>query len=577
MKIIINAIKEWVDAKISRSVAGLATEEYVDQQIESIPVDELATEEYVDQQIESIIGVEIVQSDWNANDETSNAYIKNRPFYEGIAEVVILPETTISADNLSAKLNQSLIKGQTYRIIWNGIEYNCVARDYDGCLMLGNNAIYEYDNGIETDTGEPFAMDVNGDDLRLHIYTNDETATLTIMGLGKKTYKIDKKYLPDDINLGLLKTGTQLNLPTQHTWSSIVYGNGTFVVAATDYNNVFYSYDGINWNEAETGSSKAFMNVSYANGMFFASEINSGNSFGEIFYSYDGINWHEAVGGAHDAIDKRTSSVAYGNGVFVAAPTGGVSAPYSYDGINWKASKMQNNHSLSSVAYGNGMFVAVGNLDAIYSYDGINWNENQIAKYGGIWSHIVYGNGMFVAVGSGDSEIAYSYDGINWNTKGLTNSAFTDLIYENGMFIATVTDGRVFYSYDGVDWNVANHNYSNSDCWDYSLTSVAYGNDMFVAISDNQSILITSIDGINWNDISEWNDVELLHDGNHVLKPVAKAIKKYINIESIFGIETYEVGQIPVVKSVDNNGKPIVWETASFGAVTNDEIDALFQ
>jgi hypothetical protein len=42
-------------------------------------------------------------------------------------------------------------------------------------------------------------------------------------------------------------------------------------------------------------------------------------------------------------------------------------------------------------------------------------------------------------------------------------------------------------------------------------------------------------------------------------------------------IETAEVGQAIVVKSVDENGKPIEWETATFSTVAIDEINALFQ
>lgn len=94
-----------------------------------------------------------VQADWNETDETSPAFIKNKPDISGgsgggSAEKEILPETTITLateDNPVYEDSQfayfavdgdpictaikSLVAGETYQIVWNGTEYSCVATD----------------------------------------------------------------------------------------------------------------------------------------------------------------------------------------------------------------------------------------------------------------------------------------------------------------------------------------------------------------------------------------------------------------------------------------------------------------
>ena len=87
-----------------------------------------------------------------------------------------------------------IVEGQKYIVIYNGTEYECIARNYDGYLMLGNNAIYEYDGDINIDTGEPFAIEWYGEALEGSGYSNkDIQHTIQI----KSIRTLDLQYLPE--------------------------------------------------------------------------------------------------------------------------------------------------------------------------------------------------------------------------------------------------------------------------------------------------------------------------------------------------------------------------------------------
>lgn len=141
------------------------------------------------------------KGDWNENDSNSPNYIKNRTHWVEPAQIVIAAEQTFSGTQFGPVMVKTpIIEGQKYTVIYNGTEYECTARNYDGYLMLGNNAVYEYDNGINTDTGEPFAIEwgSRGTDLDGYGYSNVDTQhIIKIVIDGEKVHKLDEKYLPD--------------------------------------------------------------------------------------------------------------------------------------------------------------------------------------------------------------------------------------------------------------------------------------------------------------------------------------------------------------------------------------------
>ena len=142
-----------------------------------------------------------VQPDWNQNDDTQPDYVKNRPFYTGApVETVLVEESTVSfADNgglYRANFPSAFeaTVGETYKVSWDGIVYECTSVSVDGLPAIGNLAIF---NGGGSDTGEPFIMGIqNGE--RITIFTTDTSAshTFSISGLAREIVKIDAKYLP---------------------------------------------------------------------------------------------------------------------------------------------------------------------------------------------------------------------------------------------------------------------------------------------------------------------------------------------------------------------------------------------
>ncbi len=146
--------------------------------------------------------------------------------------------------------------------------------------------------------------------------------------------------------------------------------------------------------------------------------------------------------------------------------------------------------------------------------------------YGGMnsvtYGYNTNGIGLFVAVGY-YGQVMTSSDGINWNSQDIIgDNIWTSVIYGNDLFVA-VSDyvdgsGNVMTSSDGENWTLQS---SPNQYW----TSVTYGNDvgLFVAVSDydngaGSGNVMTSSDGITWTLQSSpnhsWTSVTYGYDNN---------------------------------------------------------------
>lgn len=139
-----------------------------------------------------------VQSDWNQNDETAADYVKNRPFYTGDPEkVIVFPETTVSFSyedglfgaNLSEILDLTL--GKKYTVNWDGTEYDCVCSDISGVSIIGNQSIL----GLSSNTNEPFIF-YNIDTCVVATTESLTEHTISVSIIEQPNTKIDEKYLP---------------------------------------------------------------------------------------------------------------------------------------------------------------------------------------------------------------------------------------------------------------------------------------------------------------------------------------------------------------------------------------------
>lgn len=154
-----------------------------------------------------------VQADWNENDPTSKAYVKNRTHWVEPEEVVVMPETTFTADTLTENgwpVTQPLdglpATGEMCTVVWNGTEYECQVQTFesDGVYLrfVGDGNALGADVGV-TGNGEPFAILIPpaeygaeaGFYAAIMPIDGSTTATVAIKVNGEVVHPLDPKYL----------------------------------------------------------------------------------------------------------------------------------------------------------------------------------------------------------------------------------------------------------------------------------------------------------------------------------------------------------------------------------------------
>ena len=221
-----------------------------------------------------------VQSDWSITDETSAAYIKNKPFGETEGLVDVLPLTQYDGFEYyqyyglyryTASVDYSLEIGKNYTVTWDGTEYECVGQDGSalepGSVLLGNLTNF----GL-SGNNEPFIIGNVADyDVSQYFALTDTEAggshTVAIKEIGTIIQKIDNKYL-EIIDLN----GSNTFLPEQTL--TFEY-EGQLEENLHDY---FYGYYGFNGNN--TGNT----DISFFN--LLNDNIEVGN---EYTITFDGV------------------------------------------------------------------------------------------------------------------------------------------------------------------------------------------------------------------------------------------------------------------------------------------------
>lgn len=229
MKIVINAVKQWVTDKFSSwdlaidnkvdkiEGKGLSTEDYTTEEKEKLASLNLETilPEVTEENNGEVLSVvdgkwdikNIPQADWNQNDATAADYIKNRThwidstqrtliasaedceFYDGYSE----PTIDITS------YGRGLIIGEPYYVMWDGVEYpNLIAFDDDGYPTLG---AFEYDIGNEY----PFSIYTYEEDGTIYLGAADNGAneesyhSFSVYENNLIYHQLDEKFIPDSI------------------------------------------------------------------------------------------------------------------------------------------------------------------------------------------------------------------------------------------------------------------------------------------------------------------------------------------------------------------------------------------
>ncbi len=216
-----------------------------------------------------------------------------------------------------------------------------------------------------------------------------------------------------------------------------------------------------------------------------------------------GLAWQQRASGV--AVDLR--GVAYGNGRCLAVGMNGT-ALLSADGAAWSPVPAFTDASLRGAAFGNGVFVAVsgfGSGDIWHSADASSWTKSTWPG-SAVLTRVRFMGGDFFAVGQSRS-ILTSSNGAQWRL--LISADYTVCLYDiardgarlvavgqrsNGKaYLARSTDGGLTWQEPSGELNV-------------SLSGVAYGAGLFVAVGGNQAgngVLLTSADGLNWSVVTE--------------------------------------------------------------------------
>lgn len=276
--------------------------------------------------------------------------------------------------------------------------------------------------------------------------------------------------------------------------SSVAFGNGTFVAVGAG-STVVTSPDGVNWTVSNAGAYGNLARVRFVNGQFAAVGTSD-----QILFSTDGTGWTSYTLPSADSWD-----VAYGNGVYVAA---GSTTYVSSNGVTWVMSQ----GPLDSVAFGDGRFVALPTgsspffspLPAYYSTNGIDWLPGGTVGVIAVWrGEVIFAEDVFVAKAAQSRGVIASSDGTSWccNFVGQLSVPTINggLAHGQGYFVWSgysspgVQYPSIYSSTNGTSWEMRLAPSINPGNNDPTLGGIArgaaFGNDTFVFVGDGGYIV----------------------------------------------------------------------------------------
>ncbi|MDF2522711.1 MAG: multidomain protein with s-layer y region, glug motif, ig motif, i-set domain, pkd domain [Clostridiales bacterium] len=302
-----------------------------------------------------------------------------------------------------------------------------------------------------------------------------------------------------------IETWAMRDCPTDKTLKSVTFGNDIFV-AVGDSGTIIWSNDGKDWNTVTNSPTvQNLSSVVYGANVFVA--VGEG---GTIIKSGDGKNWAlvqpsgdlNSYNGSLKFYDVTYSSkfIATGNwnygGVFIYSNDGQNWSSFE-DEISWTSGVYHGTDSSSlgiyGIAWGGNKYVGVGkSFDGypllIESTDdsGINWVNNKVLSKANTLYDVAYDGGTFYIVGNEGGIIKKSSGQSSWSAvvSDISNHLM-GVAAHDGTVVAVGQSGRIFASKDnGESWDLK---YTASGV--YSLYSVTYGKNSFVAVGSNSGIV----------------------------------------------------------------------------------------
>jgi len=195
---------------------------------------------------------------------------------------------------------------------------------------------------------------------------------------------------------------------------------------------------------------------------------------------------------------------------------------YSTDGVSWTSSTLPTGVGASGekyVAFGQigdvGRFVVINESSQTVAYSdngGTTWIDVASALPATGYAHLTFGQGQWVAMKgttAAADDAVYSTDGITW-TQGTTvptGLTVTDMAFGKNRFIAIDSSAnKAALSLNGRSWQEIDlPSIDGSSINNY--TQIAYGQGVFVAVSDNSAV------SAGGDTVTEYNSVVFSEDG----------------------------------------------------------------
>lgn len=262
-----------------------------------------------------------VVSDWNQTDETALNYIKNRPFYEEITEVILVDNETLSfalnmGNQIAAGKNNmpELIEGQTYTVIWDGDTYTCVAYTPTNShsIALGNGMICNYDDGTNCND-EPFFIYKSEYNSYWNMITQTTGQhTITVSTVENVIHTFDAKFLPISMKAGEGEGSIICgSLEVNEASGRVSFASGGGTIASGECSHAEGS-----GTEALGASSHAEGRSTAANGSASHAEGQATDADGWCSHSEGNgtraVGWAQHVQGTYNIIDTTVNSSVKG-------------------------------------------------------------------------------------------------------------------------------------------------------------------------------------------------------------------------------------------------------------------------
>ena len=176
---------------------------------------------------------------------------------KSVGTVTLMEEQEVAFSNMGGKflatspVKFDILDGQTYTVVWDGVEYSCVGHDYEQGTYIGNPALI----GLES-TSEPFVYLEDSSQYMWGSYDTATSHTIGVTGLDTVYKTIDKKFLPEAGKFVVDAT----NPPSDNTgWDNLsdslraaidagteifldVYGDGKTLLKLTNGRNSYYLF-----------------------------------------------------------------------------------------------------------------------------------------------------------------------------------------------------------------------------------------------------------------------------------------------------------------------------------------------